>query len=167
MYFEPNEKPNAPVAYMERTRLYYRALGYQKDYTWAHHDAVPFAQLKQAVTESTATIITTSNPPGGPPQGNSKLKEVWSDLIDTAPADLNTDNLAWDHEATHTRDRESYLPINALQNLAAAGRIGGLSARFHGVPTTYSQRQTLVEDAPEVLRRCRADGSDIAFLVPL
>ena len=28
-----------PVPYMERTRLYYRALGYTNDYAWAHHDA--------------------------------------------------------------------------------------------------------------------------------
>jgi len=31
-----------PVGYMERTRDYYRALGYAKDYVWAHFDDVPF-----------------------------------------------------------------------------------------------------------------------------
>ena len=33
-----------PVPYMERTRQYYRALGYAKDYVWARHDEVPFCE---------------------------------------------------------------------------------------------------------------------------
>ena len=36
---------NAPVEYMERTRRYYRALGYEQDYRWAHHDDVPSRAL--------------------------------------------------------------------------------------------------------------------------
>ena len=31
------------VSYMERTRQYYRALGYEQDYVWARFDDVPFA----------------------------------------------------------------------------------------------------------------------------
>ena len=33
------------VPYMERTRLYYRALGYESDYVWATFADVPFVQL--------------------------------------------------------------------------------------------------------------------------
>jgi hypothetical protein len=32
----------APVKYMDRTRHYYRALGYTQDYTWVTFDNVPF-----------------------------------------------------------------------------------------------------------------------------
>ena len=42
-----------------------------------------------------------------------------------------------------------------------------LAPRFHGVPTEYSQRKTLEEDAPEVLRRLRDDGAEAAILVPI
>jgi len=35
------------------------------------------------------------------------------------------------------------------------------------VPTDYSQRRTLEQDAPEILRRCREDEVDVALLVPL
>ncbi len=45
--------------------------------------------------------------------------------------------------------------------------MGSLAARFHGVPTDYSQRRTLENDAPEILERCREDGVDVALLVPL
>jgi hypothetical protein len=152
---------------MERTRLYYRALGYSNDYRWSHYDEVPFTPLKKPLAENTVTIITTASPPEGPPQGNPRLKEVWSGRIDGAPADLDTEYSAWDKEATHTKDRESYLPVLALQDLLAAGRIGALSESFHGVPTKYSQRQTLEQDAPEIARRCRAEGVDVALLVPL
>ena len=43
----------------------------------------------------------------------------------------------------------------------------GLTDRFHGVPTEYSQRKTKTEDAPEVLSRVRDDGADAAVLCPL
>ncbi len=156
-----------PVGYMERTRLYYRALGYRNDYAWSQHDEVPFTGLKRPLAESKLTVITTASPPGGPPNGNRRLKEVWSGRLADAPADLSTAFSAWDKEATHTRDRESYLPVLALQELVAAGRIGGLTTHFHGVPTTYSQRQTIEQDAPEIARRCRSDGAEAALLAPL
>lgn len=33
---------DAPLKYVERTRHYYRALGYTRDYVWATFDTVPF-----------------------------------------------------------------------------------------------------------------------------
>ena len=51
--------------------------------------------------------------------------------------------------------------------LAAQGRIGSVAPRFHGVPTDYSQRRTIEQDAPQILERCREDGVDVALLVPL
>jgi len=35
------------------------------------------------------------------------------------------------------------------------------------VPTDYSQRRTIEQDAPQILARCREDGVDVALLVPL
>lgn len=156
-----------PVGYMARTRQYYRALGYETDYKWAQHTDVPFTPLKKKLAESRVAIVTTASPPGGPPGGNRKLKTVWSGSTVGTPADLSTEFLAWDKETTHTRDRESYLPILALRALAESGRIGAVSERFHGVPTTYSQRQTNEQDAPHILRLCREDAADVAVLVPI
>ena len=78
-----------------------------------------------------------------------------------------TDGLFWDREATHTNDLDSYFPVHRLQEYARDGRFAGLAQRLHGVPTEYSQRQTLDRDAPELLRRCQDDGVDAALLVPL
>ena len=94
-------------------------------------------------------------------------QEVWSGPTADPPEKLYTGDRAWDREATHTDDVESFLPLASLKAHAEAGRIAGLAQRFHGVPTDYSQRNTLEKDAPEILERCREDSADIALLVPL
>ena len=92
---------------------------------------------------------------------------MWSGSTDTQPDRLYTDDLSWDKEATHTEDVGSFLPIERVRELAALGRVGTLAPRFHGVPTDYSQRRTMEQDAPEISSRCREDGVDAAVLVPL
>ena len=151
-----------PVRYIERTREYYRALGYAKDYVWAQHDEVPFVRLAKPLSASRIALITTASP-----ADFRGIKQVWSGPVSPPPARLVTANLAWDKESTHTDDRESFLPIEAASNLAAEGVFAGLTARFHGVPTEYSQRKTTEEDAPQVLQRLRDDGADAAILCPL
>jgi hypothetical protein len=151
-----------PVRYIERTREYYRALGYAKDYVWAQHDEVPFVRLAKPLSASRIALITTASP-----ADFRGIKQVWSGPVSPPPARLVTTNLAWDKESTHTDDRESFLPIEAASKLAAEGVFAGLTARFHGVPTEYSQRKTTEEDAPQVLRRLRDDGADAAILCPL
>jgi hypothetical protein len=152
-----------PVRYIERTRDYYRALGYEADYVWARHDEVPFARLAKPLAEARIGLVTTASPPDF--QGG--LKQLWSDAVVPAPARLNTDHLAWDKASTHTRDRGSFLPIEVAAELAEEGLFAELAPRFHGVPTDYSQRKTCEQDAPQVLARLRDDGADAALLCPL
>ena len=158
------------VSYIDRTREYYAAQGYAKPYAWAHHTEAPFAPLAKPLAQSRVALITTASPwrEEKPAEGVLRGgKQVWSSPTATPPERLFTDDLAWDKEATHTRDVESFVPIRSLLALAAAGRIGSLAPRFHGVPTDYSQRRTIDQDAPAVLARCLEDGADVALLVPL
>ena len=69
--------------------------------------------------------------------------------------------------ATHLDDLNSFFPIDHLNALVDAGRIGRLAERVHCAPTEYSQRKTNGEDAPELLKRCREDGVEAALLIPL
>ncbi len=92
---------------------------------------------------------------------------MWSGPTEEPPKSLYTDDLAWDKEATHTRDPEAFLPIEACRSLIAEGKLGDLTSHFHGVPTEYSKRRTVETDAPEILHRLRQDGADVALLVPL
>jgi D-proline reductase (dithiol) PrdB len=153
---------DVPIKYMDRTRHYYRALGYTRDYIWATFDDVPFSPLVKPLSESRITLITTASP-----LDFDGVKRVWSGHVSPPPSKLFTDKVAWDKESTHTNDRASFLPIEAAVELASEGLFGGLTARFHGVPTEYSQRKTLTEDAPEILSRVREDRADVAVLCPL
>ncbi|WP_428683472.1 hypothetical protein [Reyranella sp.] len=155
------------VRYRDRTRDYYRALGYPSDYVWSRFDTVPFAPLAKPLSQARIGLVTTASPPDLGNRDASGTRQVWSSAVSPAPAKLFTDNLAWDKESTHTDDRASFLPIEAVQQWATEGLVGGVAARFHGVPTEYSQRKTIEIDAPQVLARLRADGADVALLSPL
>ncbi len=158
------------VSYIDRTREFYAAQGYGKPYRWARNAEVPFAKLAKPLSECRVTLVTTASPLTTAKAKDGVLrgaKAVWSGSTDEPPESLYTDDLAWDKETTHTDDVESFLPIARLREHVAAGRIGSVAARFHGVPTDYSQRRTLEIDAPEILKRCREDGVDVALLVPL
>jgi D-proline reductase (dithiol) PrdB len=153
---------DVPVPYIERTRQYYRAQGYAKDYVWAHHDDVPFARLHKPLSQSRLALITTAHP-----AGYSGTRELWSAPIDPAPSKLHTADLAWDKESTHTDDRGSFLPIEVAAKLAREGVFAGLTARFYGVPTDYSQRSTSEDVAPRLLEQLRDQRADGAVLCPL
>lgn len=153
---------NQAVSYMERTRAFYRAQGYTKDYVWAQHDAVPFARLHKPLSDCRLALITTASP-----LDYSGTRQMWSAPIDPPPPKLHTADLAWDKESTHTEDRGSFLPIETASKLASEGVFAALSPTFHGVPTDYSQRNTIDIVAPAVLERLRADGADGAILCPL
>ncbi len=166
------------ISYIDRTRNFYAAQGYPNPYRWAHHSDVPFTPLSKPLSESRITIITTASPfhsqdgseedvresAGG---SHREVKQVWSGETERTPDRLYTDDLAWDRENTHTDDVESFVPLAALRSLIGDGRIGSLAKRFHGVPTDYSQRRTLEQDAPEITARCHEEAVDIALLVPL
>jgi hypothetical protein len=152
---------------MERTRLYYRALGYESDYVWAAFADVPFVRLQRPLTEAKIGLVTTASPPDRGNVDSFGVRHVWSGLVADPPERPFTENVAWDKESTHTRDRGSYLPIEVATELAGEGVFASLAEHFHGIPTEYSQRKTLDVDAPQVLARLRADRADAAILCPL
>src|SRR5688500_18305495 len=96
-----------PVPYMERTRLYYRALGYESDYVWATFADVPFARLQKPLAEAKIALLTTASPPDRGNVDSSGVRHVWSGLVVDPPERPFTDNVAWDKASTHTRDRGS------------------------------------------------------------
>ena len=153
-----------PVDYMERTRLYYEAQGFDQPYRWANFEDVPFQKLLKPLSDSRIVLITTG---AQYDRSDEDPRFVDSGNVLDPPARLWADDLAWDKQATHMNDLDSYLPIRAVQAMVREGMIGSLAERFHCLPTEYSQRRTREVDAPEILRRCREDGADIALLIPL
>jgi len=155
------------VSYIDKSREYYRALGYRTAYRWARFDEVPFTALRKPLCEAAVTLITTAMLPSNENQGVAAPRTVCSIPAHDPPAQLSTHGLYWDRQATHTDDLDSYFPVHRLQEFAGEARIGRVAARLHCVPTEYSRRSTTDRDAPEVLRRCVEDGTDAAILVPL
>jgi len=160
------------VSYIDRTRDYYAAQGYERPYAWARHTDAPFAPLPRPLAECRVGVVTTASPwrDGETESVDGVLrgtKQVYSLPANPLPERLYTDDLSWDKETTHTRDVPSFLPLPQLAAFAAEGRIAAAPIRFHGVPTDYSQRRTCEHDAPEILARLREDEADVALLVPL
>jgi hypothetical protein len=165
---------DAPIPYMQRTRDYYRAIGYTTPYRWAHHIDAPFAPLKKRLRESRVTLITTAAPyqpgkgdqgPGAAYNGSAKFYVPYSGDT-SATHDLRISHIGYDRAHTTATDSGTWFPLPALQRTVAAGRISALTQRFHGAPTNRSHRVTIETDAPEILRRCQEDGADAAILVP-
>jgi hypothetical protein len=162
-----------PIAYMERTREYYLALGYGNPYVWAHHVDAPFQPLKKSLAHSRVALITTAAPyqpdkgdqgPGAAYNAGAKFYSVYSG--DTSlDHDVRIAHVAIDRKHTSMEDSGTWFPLPALRRAAVAGRVQ-LAPRFQGVPTNRSQEHTLSADAPEVLKRCIEDRADCAILVP-
>lgn len=53
---------DVPIRYMQRTRDYYLALGYDNPYRWAHFEDVPFTPMRKPVAESRLALVTTAAP---------------------------------------------------------------------------------------------------------
>ena len=156
------------VSYIDKSREYYAAHGFEQPYRWAAFDHVPFTRLAKPLSECNVAVVTTTylhhhdSPVGAP----ATDKQVYHHPVADAPDRMFTGDLAWDKGATHTDDIGSFLPLAALADAAADGRIGSLNHRFFGVPTEYSQRRTGL-DAEAIAGWCADDGVDVALLVPL
>jgi D-proline reductase (dithiol) PrdB len=170
--FAPDE--DAPIPYMARTREYYRAIGYDMPYRWAHFVTAPFQPLRRPLKEARVAIITTAAPydpakgdqgPGAPYNGGAKFYSVY-DGDTSKEHDLRISHIAYDRAHTSAEDSGTYFPLPQMRRLAREGRIGQVAPRFFGAPTNRSQRVTIETDAPDILARSRADQVDAAVLVP-
>jgi D-proline reductase (dithiol) PrdB len=165
---------DVPIQYMARTRAYYQAIGYDVPYRWAHHIDAPFQPLKKSLAQSRVAVVTTAAPydpakgdqgPGAIYNGGAKFYEVY-DGDTSLDHDLRISHIAYDRAHTSADDSGTWFPLPALRDLAAQGRIGQVAPRFYGAPTNRSHRVTVDTDAPEIVRRAKADGVDVAVLVP-
>lgn len=160
------------VSYIDKSREYYAAQGYETPYRWAYHTDAPFAPLPKPLGACRLGLVTTATLLDGdsghdPDPDDRPPKRAYAERLDPPPARLYTADLSWDHEATHTDDLDSFFPVHRLQECVASGRIASLSPRFYGAPTEYSQRRTNEEDAPAILAMAREDHVDAMLLVGL
>ncbi|MBU3625170.1 glycine reductase [Polynucleobacter sp. JS-Safj-400b-B2] len=168
--FAPEQ--DQPVRYMERTRSYYLGLGYENPYVWAHYIDVPFTPLRKPLTQSVIGLITTAVPydpdkgaqgQGAPYNSAAKFYQPYQEPLD-GNIDLRIAHVGVDRKNANMEDSHCWFPLDAAKR--AVGRIKALSPNFYGLPTNRSQRHTLEMDAPLILEMLKADGVDVAILIP-
>jgi D-proline reductase (dithiol) PrdB len=168
--FSPFE--DLPVRYIDRTHAWYDAIGTNNRYRYATYSQAPFSPLRKPLSDCSVALLTTAAPydpqkgpqgAGAPYNAAAKFYTVYSG--DTAlEHDLRISHVGIDRRQ-QTDDSACWFPLPALRRAVRHGRIGRMAPRFHGVPTNRSHRHTIEVDGPEVLRRCRDDGADVAILV--
>jgi len=165
---------DAPIPYLSRIRSYYKALGYARPYRWAQYAEVPFAALAKPLAECRIGLVTTAAPyrpgrgdqgPGAPYNAAAKFYTVYSESSAGQP-DVRISHVGYDRKHTTAEDINCWFPLEQLKRAAASGRIASVAPRFHGVPTNRSQKTTLQQDCPEILRRIREDNVDAVVIVP-
>lgn len=165
---------DSAIPYIQRTRSYYLALGYDNPYVWAHYVDTPFAPLQKPLKSSRLALITTAVPydpakgdqgPGAPYNAEAKFYEPYG--METAlDPDLRIAHVGIDRKHANLSEMACWFPLQAARKAVANQRILQLAPRFYGLPTNRSQRHTLEKDAPRILQMCQADEVDIAILVP-
>ncbi len=154
-----------PLSYIDRSRRYYAAQGYEQPYRWVTNESAPFHEPRQPVKASRLAVVTTSFPEETH-DGRRPPKSARAIAADPPPAAMYTDDLFWHKTATNTDDIECFLPLRTLTEFVDDGRLGSLNQRFFAVPTTYSQRATQA-DAETIAEWCREDEVDLVILIPL
>ncbi len=165
---------NAPIDYMQRTRVYYQALEFGDPYRWAQHDEIPFTPLVKPVSEATIALVTTAvrfdpqfgeQGPGANYNGAAKFFEVYAESTAGEP-DLRISHIAIDRAHTTAADQSSYFPLAAVRDAVADGRIGRMAPRFYGLPTDRDQQCTVDQYGNDILQLCRDDAVDAVLLFP-
>ena len=94
----------------------------------------------------------------------AKFYRLYSRDID-GDTDVRVSHVGIDRKHTTAEDVNTWFPLVQMRRLAAEGRIGEVSPRFHGLPTNRSHRVTVTQDCADLLAAVREDGADAAILV--
>jgi hypothetical protein len=150
------------VSYIDKSRQYYAARGFEQPYRWAFNDDVPFTPLPKPLADCRIGLGTTAGLGARRGDRDGRLFFAAPEQVPSLITDV-----FWDRDATHTDDPDSFLPLRALNATVTSGRTGSASPHFYGIPTDYSQRRTMEEAAPQIEQWMRDDNVDVAVLSPL
>jgi len=140
----------------------------------ARADAMPRLECEQWITpkplsESTVAIVSTcgmhrrDDPPFTPGAVDYRLMPRgvdWSDIVMShISANFDRSGLADDPNVA--------MPLDRLEELAAAGEIGGVSQWHYTFMGAHPAPQMFEQSGTEVGRLLADDGVDVALLVPI
>jgi len=158
-----------PVDYIQRTQSLYSSLGHVP-YQWVSNTGVPpWSPLQKPLDQSKLAVVAS----GGIYCLGQVAFHHKDDIsyrripVTTPPKDLRVTHFAYDLTAAR-KDPNAVLPLNALNDLAASGRIGSLAANaltFMG--GIYSSRKVRNVLAPAIIDELKKDEVDLALLIPV
>lgn len=137
------------------------------------HDDAPWVGLSKPLAECRVALVTSAglhlreDKPFNrdDPGGESTYRVIPSD---SNPADVVQSHfsIGFDHTGIY-RDLNVTFPVDRLRELAEGGEIGSLSGNFYSFMGALRDASKVIADTgPEVARRMKEEGVDIAFLTP-
>ena len=134
----------------------------------------PWTPLPRALSRCTVALITssglrrTSDPPFdlSDPGGDPSCRVIPADV---RPAELTLSIISanWDRTG-FARDLNVVFPLERLHDLAAEGVIGAVAAEHYAFMGSIFKFDPVVrESAPEVGRRLKGAGVDVALFAPV
>jgi D-proline reductase (dithiol) PrdB len=133
------------------------------------NDATPYASLAKPLTACRVAIVTTAglhrrdDRPFGP--GDQTYRVIPSDTPTVDIIQSHT-SLGFDRSAI-MRDLNISFPIDRLRELVARGEVGGLAPHCYSFMGALRDTVRLEgETGPEVGRRLRDEGAEVAFITP-
>ncbi len=145
-----------------------------KTYRWRRIDPVPWAPLRKPIAECRFVLVSSAGfvLPDQKPFDDSIRGGDWSHReipSDSDVADLIDTQRSRSYEHAGVRDDpNAAFPIDRARELLAAGRIGSLARSHVSLMGSITAPARLLRDtAPDVARLLRADGVDVALLVPV
>ena len=137
------------------------------------HDDTPWVGLSKPLTECKVALVTSAglhlrgDKPFNrdDPGGESTYRVIPSD---SSPADVVQSHfsIGFDHTGIY-RDLNVTFPMDRLRELVEKGEIGCLSNNFYSFMGALRDPSKVVEETgPEVARKMKAEGVDLALLTP-
>lgn len=134
---------------------------------------VPWTPVKKRLKDSTVALVTTAGVQlKGQPLFDMMDKDgdpTWRGLPSDTPKEAYTITHDYYDHTDADKDINIVFPIDRLREMRDAGLIGGLARTNYGFMGHIdgAHMETLVKKtAPEVARRLRREGVDVALLTP-
>ena len=137
------------------------------------HESTPWVGLSKPLSECKVALVTsaglhlrgdkpfTRDDPGG----EYTYRVIPSDCN---PSDVVQSHfsIGFDHTGIY-RDLNVTFPVDRLRELVEQGKVGELSASYYSFMGALRDASKLIEETgPDVARRLKAEGVDVALLTP-
>lgn len=155
---------------MASIRRRYEELGYAP-YRWFHADSPPpFTELRKPLPASKLGVLSTS---GAYAVGQRAFHykddtSIRAIARDTPPDAIHFSHITENYLVNPRQDPDCILPVTALNEAAANGRVGELAPEFFScMGGIYSQRRVREELIPALAGEFQRQAVDTVLLVPM